>query len=584
MYSQIALIDLESDTSSGQYYAAENNALSLDQKVSRTEHTIIDLLAQGKHLLCATSYGKDSSVMLNIFLQAVKRYKEAVGSAPHCLVVNSNTLVENPLMDIYSRGESAKVAAFCERHDLPITVDIVTPSLSNNYLVNIIGGRTIAVDATNDSKCSIMMKVDPINRHKNRVFKQFGKANVVSLVGIRFDESAERARRMKERGDSFFDVSVNEDGDQVLSAIADFTLDDILTYIGRVRAERLECYSTFDELVNIYRESNGGDCMVSVYATGRASNQPCGARNGCFICLRSEDRSMSNMLKTPENSFMKPLNDFRAYLKANQYHPHKRNWLARTLKDDGTVNIAPNAYSPAYTEELLRIVLTIQVRECREAAQLGIEPRFELLRLPDIIAIEMLWARYGYHTTAKALHIFDEVVVQGREFDIPTNYPISSHKDFLRFNNQSVPFADAQYHDSINGLRDISAIMADCERTITKGDGAIYTDVSTAAEFTVDEEGAQLFFAFEYESFIKKYRESSYSPTQVYHYFMRLGTISINKGGHKENDRMLKMASQIHRLGIREILHDPIKLIERLSGNNMLAGRETLKINVSLFD
>lgn len=581
MNSQIPLIDLDSAERITHLTHNPFAELSLDGKIARTEDVILNLLSQGKHLLCATSYGKDSSTMLNIFLQALRRYKAEFGMPPRCLVVNSNTLVENPLMDAYARGESAKVDLYCRLHDLPVSVDIVEPNLSNNYLVNIIGGRTIAVDALNDSKCSVMMKVNPINRHKNRVFREYGKANVISLVGTRFDESAERARKMKERGDSFFDISVNDVGDQVLSPIADFTLDDIFTYIGRVRAQRIECYSDFDGLVEVYRESNGGDCMVSVYATGSASNQPCGSRHGCHCCLRADDKSMVNMLKSPANSFMQPLHDFRAYLKANQYHPHKRNWLARTVKEDGTVSIAPNAYSPEYSEELLRILLTIQLREYKAAAKLGIEPRFTLLRLKDVIAIEVLWSRYGYHTAAKALAIFDEVFGQGIECDIPESYPISTPKDLPRF-NVSVPFADSQYDSPMNGLRDVSAAMADWEALTVKGDGAIYLDVNTNTEFEVDEEGAELFYSFEYENFLSRYSESGICPTQVYHYFARLGTISIHKGGHKENDRMLKMASQIHRHGIRDVLNDPVELIKRLSGNESLAGlpNQNLQLNI----
>lgn len=290
---------------------------------------------------------------------------------------------------------------------------------------------------------------------------------------------------------------------------------------------------------------------------------------------------MANMLKSPSNSFMQPLHDFRAYLKANQYHPHKRNWLARSVNEDGTVSIAPNAYSPEYTEELLRIVLTIQARENRAASSLGIAPRFELLRLSDIVAIEILWSRYGYHTAAKAISIFDEVMIQGIEYDIPVNYKVSSPKDLIRI-TKVVPFSDDQYNNPLNGLRDVAAAMADCERTTVKANGAIYSNVNTSVEFEVDEEGAELFFAFEYESFLRKYSNSSFCPTQVYHYFARLGTVSISKGGHSENDRMLKMASQIHRHGLRDILNDPVELIKRLSGDESLTGlpNQNLQLNI----
>ena len=539
--------------------------LSLEEKISRTEAVIHKLLSEGDHLLIATSFGKDSACMLNIFLQAMRSFVEKHGCAPECRVINSCTLIENPLMDHYARMEAEKVKRYCEKHRIPVIMDIVEPNLSNNYLVNIIGGRTIAVDAANDSKCSIMMKVDPINKHKRKVFKEYGAKNVITLVGTRFDESKERARKMKERGDSFFDVSVNKMGDRVLSPIADFSLDDVFFYIGYVRAEKFECYSNFDDLVQVYRDANGGDCMVNIYSGGSASNAPCGARTGCFLCLRSEDKSMANMLEEPKNSFMKPLFELRAYIKACQYDSSKRNWLSRTVNEDGTINIAPNSYSPAYCEELLRIVLSIQMRENRAASRLEIEPRFMLLRLEDVIGIEVLWSRYGYHQSAAAIKIFDEVVNQDKGCHIQEDYPVYFHKNFTRV-TKAVPFADESFGSYIYGLRDIEAITAGCERTVVKMNGKIFTDVNTDIEFSVDAEGAELFFCFELDNFLSKYADSGFCPTQVYHYFMRLGTVSLHKGGHSENDRMLQLANQIHRHNLVGVLNDPEKLISTLTG------------------
>lgn len=418
-----------------------------------------------------------------------------------------------------------------------------------------------------------MLKVNPITSHKNKIFKKYSKSKVVTLVGTRFDESDERNRKMNSRGDSSTEITLNEAGDQVISPIADFELEDIFFYIGYVRSGRIAGYSDFDALVEVYRELNAGDCMVNVYATGQASKQPCGSRTGCFICLRSRDKSMENILKNPENSFMKPLNDFRNFLEANQYDPSKRNWLSRSLNDDTTVNISPNAYSPEYCELLLRLILTIQVRENRAAARLGIEPRFMILRLSDIIAIELLWSRYGYHKSAKALQIFKDVVVDGNEAEFPETIKVFSPKDFPKF-SVSVNFADEQYNSLTSGLRDVEAIVAGCERTVTKADGKIYSDVNTEQEFTIDEEGVSLFFEFEFDSFMKRYANSDCFPSSVYHYFMRLGFVSLSKGGHSQNDRMLRMANQIHRLNIANILNDPVKLISALRSANKINNAE----------
>lgn len=53
MYSQIALIDL--DSAEGIAHQTHNPfaELSLDEKITRTEDVILNLLSQGKHLLCA---------------------------------------------------------------------------------------------------------------------------------------------------------------------------------------------------------------------------------------------------------------------------------------------------------------------------------------------------------------------------------------------------------------------------------------------------------------------------------------------------------------------------------------------------
>ncbi|WP_425912886.1 hypothetical protein [Pseudomonas sp. GWSMS-1] len=37
---------------------------------------------------------------------------------------------------------------------------------------------------------------------------------------------------------------------------------------------KIECYDPFNQLVEVYRDMNGGDCMVNVYLAGRESERP----------------------------------------------------------------------------------------------------------------------------------------------------------------------------------------------------------------------------------------------------------------------------------------------------------------------
>ena len=254
---------------------------TLEQKIEDSKERIKKIFAQGKNLLVASSLGKDSSILGNIVLTAAIEFKKENGSCPHIRFVNSNTRLENPMMDAYSKKEIKKIVKFGLDNDLDVHADIVTPSISNNYFINLIGGRIIASLSDNDAKCSSMMKIIPINSHKKRIFKKLGKDNVVTVIGKRVDESAERGRNMIKSHEATGEVIRDKNGELISSPIADFTLDDIFFYIGHVRSGKIKCYSDFDDLVEIYRDANGGDCMVNIYATGRASKTACGMRTGC---------------------------------------------------------------------------------------------------------------------------------------------------------------------------------------------------------------------------------------------------------------------------------------------------------------
>jgi 3'-phosphoadenosine 5'-phosphosulfate sulfotransferase (PAPS reductase)/FAD synthetase len=554
---------------------------TLEQKIEDAKSRIKIILKEGKIILVATSFGKDSSVLGNIVLTASIEFYNETGNCPHIRFVNSNTLLENPMMDKFSKSEARKVKAFAKLNSLDVKMDIVSPSLSNNYLVNIIGGRTIISMPSQDSKCSVMMKVEPITRHKKRLFKHLGKDNVVTVIGKRTDESAVRGKGMIENGESTCQVVRDKNGELISSPIADFTLDDIFYYIGHVRSGKIKSYSNFDELVGVYRDANGGDCMVNIYASGSATKTGCGSRTGCFVCAKSaDDKSMENMLAEEKNSYMKPLNDFREYLIATTYDPAKRNWIARTLNDDGTVNIAPNAYSPDHCEDLLRYALTIDANEREAAFKLGIEPRFQMMTLEFTLGVELLWSRYGYHSSAKALSIWDDIVYKGKRYNVPTGVPKSDNKEFKKLlGAKTVPFADVDFDSTFSGFRDVYSAMADCEDLVNKS-GRLYSNAQTDIEFSIDSEGLEMFMCFEYENFMAKYTNPSFNPTQVLHYFVGLGTVTLSKGNHSQMDKMLRMANQIHRLGIRDILNNPVALIQKLTGEAVSDGKSEEQLDM----
>ena len=428
-----------------------------DDKIEATVEAIKKVLLAGKHLVVATSFGKDSSMLLMLAIRALEEVIAIHGKSPTVYVINSNTKIENPKLDVFSRQEARKVRAYARDRGLPLEMRIASPSVSGNYLVNIIGGRLLASTPDNGRACTTELKIRPINRLKKRIARELGlkgserRDGIVTLIGKRFDESTERARTMEANGErpdepvKIFSDKAGKTYEWVMSPIAAWTLDDIYMGIAYVRNGMISTYSDFDDLLEIYREANDSQCIINIYSKGKPAAAPCGMRTGCWTCGHvSEDHSMKSMLNRPENLFMRPLNEFRNFLLANHYQLENRNWLSRRVNADGTINLAPNAYSPAFCLQLLRIALSIDADERDAAEELGIAPRFQMLTVEDILAIDFLWARHGYMHGMMACYTARQVE-NGMRWSIPEVTNVDPSRRLPEFRKMTLPFADSEF-------------------------------------------------------------------------------------------------------------------------------------------
>lgn len=270
--------------------------LSFDEKVANAVAVIKRHILDGKRFIGASSFGKDSSVMVALTLMAMQQLKESGFAVPEFHVMTSNTRVENPVVEAYSQGEIRALKAFAQENGLPVRVWVCSPNLTENWLVSIIGGRTIASLPGNSAKCQQQLKKDPLDRTKRQIKavlkKEMGAAysedNVVVLIGTRRDESAVRERNMEARGESAIEpvntAKPNKKPAWVLSPIADFTTDDIFTFLAMVTNDRIKTYSDFKALTEVYRDA-AGECMVNAFVrdNGVERKTGCGARHvaGC---------------------------------------------------------------------------------------------------------------------------------------------------------------------------------------------------------------------------------------------------------------------------------------------------------------
>lgn len=554
------------------------SALSLPEKIAGAVAAIKAQVMLGRSCASAWSGGKDSSVTLNLAITALRELKNEGVDVPTLHVVHSDTQVENPVITAYNKRQIRSIEKYSLDTGLPIRVWVASPGLSGDYLVSMIGGRTVASVGAN-TKCQQGIKAGPLGKIKKEVRKFVAEqqgikpkdAELVSLIGTRFDESVSRKRMMEERGESATDaVEVMADtGDLVLSPIADWDAFDVFGYIGMVRSKQIECYDDFEELVQVYRDAGGGTCMVNSYlANKEADKAPCSARTGCWVCTRvSRDKSAENMLDTEDGKFewMRPLNDFRNYLAARHFDPSARCWLGRTVNaETGNLSIMPNSYSPAFTKELLGILLTIQIEEEIASSRLGIAPRFTVLTLRQVLAIELLWGRYAYQPAFTAVRMYRAVYERGQRYRIPDLAPIPKFTEKDIAFRAEVPFCDAEYDNPFNGFRNIEWAVADCEDTTLTRAGNLVTRVNSGSEFDVDVEGAELFYEFDLEYALNRITIND-APAAVVHYLVGLGTVTLYKGTESEWDRMLKVGNQAFRHGLQPILHDPHAIIAKLA-------------------
>ena len=347
--------------------------VGFDEKINQCIAVIEKYMREDYCITLAYSGGKDSSVMLDLTLHVLTDLVRRGESVNTLHIMNSNTGLENPIVEKYTMGELAKIEHYATENNLPVEVHVATPSLSNDYLVNIIGGRTIMTLPGMDRKCQQMMKANPLDRMKKTIEKDillekgsgYSLDKSILFCGTRRDESAHRRAQMLKRSESAFEPVKNEKMSQwTLSPIAEFLTDDIFTYIGEIVSQKRDnTYSDFEDLLQVYRDGNSGSCMVNLYyGTGDASGgkTQCGSRFGCFLCSAvAKDKSMENMIQEPQFAFMKPLNDLRDWMIKCHNDPNKRNWLSRKVKENGDITISPVAYSSFHCLQILQAVLTI---------------------------------------------------------------------------------------------------------------------------------------------------------------------------------------------------------------------------------
>lgn len=136
-------------------------------------------------------------------------------------------------------------------------------------------------------------------------------------------------------------------------------------------------------MMTLYDKGSGeADCNIAL----NPESPSCGkTRFGCWVCtVVSKDKSMANMLKNPEDFWMKPLNDFRNKLEAyREVDSGKR----QTIRRNGQKGYGP--FSMGTRQELLEELLKIE-----KNLLVNLDGKY-LISDEDIIQIQKEWLHDG---------------------------------------------------------------------------------------------------------------------------------------------------------------------------------------------
>jgi DNA sulfur modification protein DndC len=215
------------------------------------------------------------------------------------------------------------------------------------------------------------MKIKPSREKIDKITEQHGSA--ILLLGSRVTESSSRSRSMQGRAKNARRLNAHHEIPNafVFAPISDWETDDVWEYLfendpppwGRPHAD----------LLDLYRQAHGGECPVVMDLNTPSCG---GSRFGCWVCtVVKDDKSMEGFLTTGEE-WMRPLNEFRNWLKEIREDPNWRMSKRRTGQE------GPGPFTPSSRQKILYYLFETEKR-------VGIQ----LIRDVEIDVIQEEWAR-----------------------------------------------------------------------------------------------------------------------------------------------------------------------------------------------
>lgn len=269
----------------------------------------------GRPWYVAYSGGKDSSCVLKLVTDMLTVLPEE-SRLRQIIVGMSDTIVENPELDQYMRGQVDLVNEWAIKNKMPLTAKIVSRPVEDSYFYLVLGKGYRLPDQTG-RWCTDRLKIKPQERLKNEVNP------ILILTGVRKSESTQRKQSIEkfELKDDLINMSIDDQQDgvykfaqdgnapielrQIYMPIVDFSVEDVwqsLT-LGVV-------WGSTAPVRKLYKDATGECGFTNPNGVEKKAVEVCGARFGCWLCpVISEDKSTERMSRIYK--WMEPLTEWR---------------------------------------------------------------------------------------------------------------------------------------------------------------------------------------------------------------------------------------------------------------------------------
>lgn len=413
----------------------------LQKKVSRAIQSLTEhFTASALQPVCLLSGGKDSTTTTSLSLVA---WKNAIKRLPNLrkipfIIAYSDTRCEMPIKANYLETLINDFKQYALKHDFNLKVIIAQPSTVASWQCKIIGGYAVQWDCrlSVGHGCASDWKIEAIKRALKpyeTAAKQLG-LTFTRILGSRYQESTNRSINLDKVGANEFEI-IKYKGQTKLYPVYSWSVNDIWDYLlfceqdedAKMEGAKDAFYST----LQFYNELGGNECSAGVIEQSSCA----GSRDGCWNCFASTKEYLDKGLYE-SNPHLAALGEFRRFMLANNIDAYNRSHIPHTPSN--YTRYRASCHSGSYLLDMLRIGLTIQVREQeranreREMVEKGIhidpsnartEAEFVIFTPKDIAFIDYSWQSRGLQLEPNmAVKTFYEITYLGARYDIPNGY------------------------------------------------------------------------------------------------------------------------------------------------------------------